>query len=295
MAAAVRAVLALAAIPLAPFLYREHVAVLILLRPTKETLLYAGYAAENGDVSLPVAIVAALPILLVGVWQFFFLGREFGPELAKHDLPGIAGRLLPRQRIDRMRAALKQKGDKVVFLGRLAAMPSSLVAAAAGAAKFSLRRFLIIDTAGALVSLALMLSLGWFLDEAYEDAGPWLTTLGLAAIVAVAVVIGRGSRLGDDAFGEGDPQSAPPLPDGERRRPVEGLAVGRQANGSVETIDLERLDAALAVDRQSAQPSYERREHEARARVRGPPWTRRTSSKPSSSFSRHAGASPAGS
>ncbi len=190
-AAAVRAALAIVAIPLAPFLYREHVAILVFLRPTKEVLLFAGFAAENGDVSLPVVIVAALPILLLGVWQFFALGREFSADLAKRDLPGIAGRLLPRARIKRLQQALKAQGAKVVFLGRLAAMPSSLIAAAAGASKFDVRRFLIVDVCGALTSLALMLGLGWFLDEAYEDAGPWLTALGLAAIVAVAVVIGR--------------------------------------------------------------------------------------------------------
>jgi len=190
-AAAVRAALAILAIPLAPFLYREHVAVLVLLRPTKEVLLFAGFAAQNRDVSLPVVVVAALPILLAGVWQFFALGREFSSELGRSDLPGIAGRLLPRGRIRRLQDALQHQGEKVVFLGRLAAMPSSLIAAAAGASKFNVRRYLLVDLAGALVSLVLMLGLGWFLDEAYEDAGPWLTGLGVAAIVAVAVVIGR--------------------------------------------------------------------------------------------------------
>jgi membrane protein DedA with SNARE-associated domain len=191
VAAAVRAVLALAAIPLAPFLYRKHVAVLVLLRPTKEVLLFAGFAAENGDISLGLTVLAALPILLGGVWLFFALGRAFGPELQKDELPGVAGRLLPQKRVDRMREALKTKGDKVILLGRLAAMPSSLIAAAAGASKFSVRRFLIVDTAGALISLPMLLALGWFLDEAYESAGPWLSAVGILGVAAVAVLIGR--------------------------------------------------------------------------------------------------------
>lgn len=190
-AAVARTVLALAAIPLAPFLFREHVAVLVLLRPTKETLLFAGFAAQNHDVSLPVVVLAALPLLLAGVWQFYALGREFSSDLNKRDLPGIAGRLLPRSRIKGLQDALQHQGQKVVFLGRLAAMPSSLIAAAAGASKFGVRRFLIVDTAGALCSLALMVGLGWVLDDAYEDAGPWLTALGLAAILVVAIVVGR--------------------------------------------------------------------------------------------------------
>lgn len=164
---------------------------LVLLRPTKETLLYAGYAIENGDASLGVIVVAALPILVTGVWLFFALGYGFGPELAKRELPGIAGRVLPRQRVVALQRAVKRRGATVVFLGRLAAMPSTMVAAAAGTARFDIRRFLLVDAAGALLSLGLMLGLGYALDDAYEDAGIWLTGLGVAALAGVAIVIGR--------------------------------------------------------------------------------------------------------
>jgi membrane protein DedA with SNARE-associated domain len=183
--------LAVAAIPLAPFLFKKHVAVLVLLRPTKETLLYAGFAAHRHDVALPAVVVAALPILLLGVWQFFALGRIFKTDLARRQLPGIAGRILPRKRIRRLQGALDKRGEPVVFLGRLAAMPSSLVAAASGASGFDWRRFLVVDGFGAVVSLVLMVGLGWFLEDAYESAGPWLTALGVLALAAVAVVVGR--------------------------------------------------------------------------------------------------------
>lgn len=191
VAAALRAVLSLVAIPLAPFLYREHPAVLVLLRPTKETLLFAGYSVHNHRASLAVVVAAALPILLLGVWQFYALGREYKSQLARKELPGIAGRVLPRDRVRKLQGAIDKRGRSVIFLGRLAAMPSSLIAAAAGASGFDRRTFLLVDTAGALTSLSLMLGVGWLLEDAYETAGPWLTGLGLAALVAAAVVIGR--------------------------------------------------------------------------------------------------------
>jgi membrane protein DedA with SNARE-associated domain len=189
--AAVRAVLAIIAIPLAPMLYREHVAVLVLLRPTKEVFLFSGFAVREGDAWLPVIVLAALPILLVGVWIFYALGREYGDDLADKDLPGLAGRILPKKRIDEMRDLLEERGPSVVFFGRLAAFPSTLMAAAAGASGVARLEFLLADTAGALVSMGALLGVGYVLGETYETAGPWVTAVGAVVLVALFVTLGR--------------------------------------------------------------------------------------------------------
>jgi membrane protein DedA with SNARE-associated domain len=81
--AVVRGVLAAGALLLAPWLYREHVAALVLLRPTKEVFLFAGFTTRHGDVFLPVVVLAALPLLLGGVWIFFGLGRAYQRELER--------------------------------------------------------------------------------------------------------------------------------------------------------------------------------------------------------------------
>ena len=49
-----------------------------------------------------------------------------------------------------MRDVLEERGPRVVFLGRLAAFPSALMAAAAGASGVPWREFVVADTAGAL-------------------------------------------------------------------------------------------------------------------------------------------------
>lgn len=187
----VRAVMAVGALLSAPWLYREHAAVLVLLRPTKEVFLFSGFLVREGDVSPPVVIVAALPLLLAGVWLFFGLGRAYADELEDAELPGLAGRVLPKERLDKLRDVLDERGMRVVFLGRLAAFPSSLMAAAAGSAGVSWRQFVIADTAGALVSLGAIVGLGYGLGEAYDEAGSWVTGAGVVVLVALAVVVGR--------------------------------------------------------------------------------------------------------
>ena len=197
-AAAVRSVLGVAAIPLVPFLYREHFAVLVLLRPTKEILLAAGFQARRGDANLLLVVVAAIPLAVFGVWLFYFLGRAFAKELqVGAGLPRFADRLLPTDKIKDLCAVLDDKGPKVVFLGRLATFPSSLLAAAAGASGMSARKFLPADLLGAAVGIAEVLVAGYLLGEAYKKAGPWLTGVGVVALLAMLFVLGRAlSRKG---------------------------------------------------------------------------------------------------
>ena len=189
--AVARAAMAGGALLAAPWLYREHAAVLVFLRPTKEVFLYAGFLVEKGDASLFAVVAAALPLHLAGVWLFFGLGRAYATELEEAELPGVAGRILPKRRLDELRDVLEERGIRVVFLGRLAAFPSTLTAAAAGSAGLPAREFLIADTAGALVSLAVLLALGAALGEAYEGAGPWVTAAGVVVLAVGAVVLGR--------------------------------------------------------------------------------------------------------
>lgn len=194
--AAARAVMAGGALLAAPWLYREHAAVLVLLRPTKEVFLFSGFVTREGDVYLPVIVVAALPLLLAGVWLFFGLGRAYAKDLEKAELPGLAGRLLPKQRLDQLREVLDERGMRVVFLGRLAAFPSSLMAAAAGSAGVPWREFVLADTAGALVSLGATVGIGYALGEAYEEGGTWVTGAGVVVLVVLAVLVGRALSSG---------------------------------------------------------------------------------------------------
>lgn len=191
-AAAFRGGLSLLAIPLAPALYKEHFLGLILLRPTKEVLLASGFQIRLGHLSVLEVYLAALPMSLLGTWIFFWLGREFSDEIKNCDeLPGIAGRLLPAKRIQQSCRLLEHKGTKIVFLGRLAVFPSSLMAAAAGASEMDQRSFLLADGVGALAAITEVVVAGFVLGEAYERAGIWLTVVGSAIAVGLLVAFGR--------------------------------------------------------------------------------------------------------
>jgi len=188
--AGIRTVLAIIAIPLAPALYRKHFVVLVLLRPTKEVLLAGGFLVRQHKVSLPMLMLASIPLLLLGVWHFYAIGRVYGDRITGDKMPKLARKLLPAKRIKAMCRVLEKRGTPVVLMGRLAAFPSTVIATAAGASDLETRRFLGADGVGGLLSFVEVVGAGYALGQAYEEAGPWLTWGGVAMLAVVAVLFG---------------------------------------------------------------------------------------------------------
>jgi membrane protein DedA with SNARE-associated domain len=190
--AAVRAALGIIAIPLAPVLYEDHFVVLVLLRPSKEVLLAAGFFIRDGRVQLLPVLLAATPLAILGVWHFYLLGRAWAAELNdEKDLPAIAERVLPPKRVKKLGKVLDDKGVVVVLLGRLAAFPSTLIAAAAGASRMTPSSFFRADGIGGVLSIAEVLIAGYVFGAAYKSAGKGITVIGIVIFLGLLVAFGR--------------------------------------------------------------------------------------------------------
>lgn len=189
--AGVRIVLGLIALPLAPVLYKDHFLILVLMRPTKEVLLAAGFLARQDKVNLIEIVIAATPLAIIGVWHAFALGRGYATEIKSRSLPGIAGRILPPDKIKTMQKLLRKKGAKLIVLARLAVFPSTVLGAAAGSSGVKTKEFLAADGAGGLLSIAATVGLGYLLGGAYEGGKKWLTIVGVGALAVLAFVAAR--------------------------------------------------------------------------------------------------------
>jgi membrane protein DedA with SNARE-associated domain len=200
--AAVRTILGIAAIPLAPALYRKHFVILVLMRPTKEVLLAGGFLLRRGKVDVVPMLAAAIPLAVLAVWLFYALGRAYEKELQSDDaLPRWARRVLPPKRVKAMCRVLDKRGRPVVVIGRLAAFPSALMGAAAGASGMKPKAFLPADGVGALLSVAEVVGAGYAFGAAYKSAGPWLTGVGVAALLAILFLVGRWLRQEESGRG----------------------------------------------------------------------------------------------
>ncbi|MGH2773429.1 MAG: VTT domain-containing protein [Actinomycetota bacterium] len=195
--AGVRVVLGIAAILSAKWLYKEHFIWLVVMRPTKEVMLAGAFLARRrGDPTLLFQIaLATIPLSILGVWHFYYLGRLNSKELTEGSLPEPARRMFPTDKFNRLQRVLKKKGQKVVFLGRLAAFPSSMLAAAAGSSEVRLRPFVRADLLGAAAALVEVMGIGYLLGHIFKPDRPetsWiLTGVGVSALFVLLNMIGR--------------------------------------------------------------------------------------------------------
>lgn len=190
--AGVRAGVEVLALLLAPALWDEHFVLLTFLRPTKDILLAGGFLVRREDVALLSLVLAAVPLMLGGVWLFYWLGRAWSKEITSGEgLPRWAAKLLPTDRIKAMCGILQDKGAPVIFFGRLAVFPSTLLAAAAGASKMEPKRFLLADGLGGAVAIVEVVAAGYLLGESYERGSRWLTVVGVVVLLGLLLVVGR--------------------------------------------------------------------------------------------------------
>jgi membrane protein DedA with SNARE-associated domain len=197
--AGVRTVVSLVALPLAPFLYRHHFLVLVLLRPSQGVLLAGAVLARHGDVPLPAVVAAAVPLQVVMVWVYYGLGRAWQEEIESDDeLPFVTARLLQPRQVRRLRRSLRDDGARLIVLGRFAIFPTGLLAATAGASDLEPRRFFVADGLALLAATTLVVGAGYGFGVAVHRGDVWLAVVGVAGLVTLSgsltAIVWRGSR-----------------------------------------------------------------------------------------------------
>jgi len=194
--AVLRYAIPLAAIPAIPFLITSgRLELLVLLRPQKEFLLLAGATlARTGSPTVVALLAAYVPMMIVAVWAFFLVGRIFRPALDAGEAPRWLTRILPPEQLAIGRRVLARRGPLIAVLGRLAALPPTIMAAAAGASDVDGRRYLLADLAGALGAFLLMVGAGWVLGDAFDDYGVWVTVAGVLVLIGLIVLLTRWVR-----------------------------------------------------------------------------------------------------
>ena len=173
------------------------------LRGSPASIVNMGARARIGETSFLLAVVLAVPSVMMFDWVFWWAGRRWGERVFVWLLGGETER--NRRRLARMRWVERRFGPLAVVLANILPVPSALVYAAVGDGGMRLWVFLILDLIGTLLWTASFATLGYEIGQSAVDVvnviarySLWIT-LGL--IAAIVVYQARRNRA---AFRSGD-------------------------------------------------------------------------------------------
>jgi membrane protein DedA with SNARE-associated domain len=161
--------------------------------PEDLALLTGGFLVHRGITQYPTTLAVSFVGVLVGDNSLFFLGRRFGAKLLKY-LGLVRPGILPR--IERLKRFMDRHGHMAIFYARFLAGMRALIYVTAGSTGVSLRRFVVYDALGALISVPLAVSLGYLCGEQIESAVRYIGGLDrLLLVVVVACLIIYSSQV----------------------------------------------------------------------------------------------------
>ena len=149
--------------------------------PSEVTLLFSGFAVDQGWMSLPVAVGAATAGNLVGSLIAYGLG-------ASHLLERVPG---GPSLVARSAGLLERHGIRAVFVARLLPLARTFVSLPAGAARVRLAPFIGLTTAGCALWAAGFVLAGMAAASAWSAvesvAGRVLLGLGLLIVAGATI------------------------------------------------------------------------------------------------------------
>ena len=196
---------ALASLPLTPSLVGTHPVLLELLRGSLTGMVTMGALARVGDASLVVAVLAAIPGLMMFDWIFWWAGKRWGRrviDLFLGNHPKAAKRTAQLEKL------IHRYGWIMVVIAYFQPVPNPLIYAAAGWTGMRFWVFMLLDLIGSLLWIALCVGLGYAIGQSAVDIAKGVSHYALYATIALVVVIfARQAWLANRA------QSREPRPD----------------------------------------------------------------------------------
>jgi membrane protein DedA with SNARE-associated domain len=161
--------------------------------PEELPLLTGGFLVYRGVTQYPTTLAISFVGVVAGDNSLFFLGRHFGTAVLRY-LEFVRPRTLPR--IERLKMFIDRHGNMAIFYARFLAGVRALVYLTAGSAGMTPRRFIIYDALGAVISVPLAVSVGYFFGDQIDLAIRYLGGFDRVVLVAVAAcIIFYGSHL----------------------------------------------------------------------------------------------------
>ena len=159
--------------------------------PEDAPLIVAGYLMHRGDVALQPVFIVCYSAIILGDIIIFWVGRKFGTALFRR--PWFQTRKT-QHRIKKIKIRLERQGFLMIFVARHLFYLRTITFLTCGAVRMRFRAFIIADLIAALVSVPLVLWLGYVFAENSERLYALIAKAQNAAIgILVLLLFGAGA------------------------------------------------------------------------------------------------------
>jgi membrane-associated protein len=184
----------LALIPLTPVLVGDHPVWLELLKGSVSGMVTMGAQARIGTASIWVAVLAAIPGLMIFDILYWWAGARWGRRAID---VFIGNHPKAAQRTERLERIIHRFGWLAVVIAYFQPIPNALIYAAAGWTRMRLSTFLFLDLVGSLLWIALGVGLGYAIGQRAVDVAHAISHYALWGTIALVVaVVGRQMWVG---------------------------------------------------------------------------------------------------
>ena len=159
-----------------------------LIAPGETAIVLGGVVAAEGDVSLPVILLAAGLAAAAGDLASYGLGRRLGRGFLEARGPRFG---VTAARLATVDGFFARHGGKAILIGRFIGLVRAVAPFLAGAARLPLRSFLPYSLVGTALWASAFTLAGYAFHESFSAATGALThgALALAVVAAVVVVV----------------------------------------------------------------------------------------------------------
>ena len=173
-------------IPATPSLVGTHPVMLELLKGSMTAMITMGALSRVGDASLAVAVLAAVPGLMLFDWLYWWAGRRWGRRAIG---VFIGNHPKAEARTARLERVIARFGWLAIVVAYFQPVPNVLIYAAAGWTRMRLGTFLLLDLIGSLLWIGLCVGLGYAIGQSAVDVARGISHYALLATIGLIVVV----------------------------------------------------------------------------------------------------------
>lgn len=155
--------------------------------PSIPLLLACGALARSGQLSMVLMVASGLGACLIADNIWFHLGRQKGGKVL-HFLCRVA--LEPDSCVRRTENAFLRYGVNSLLVSKFVPGLNAVAAPLAGSSAVSWGRFLIFDTAGALIWILAYTGVGYVFSNQIEDIGAFAMRTGSRLFIVLIALLG---------------------------------------------------------------------------------------------------------